>query len=329
LGELEAVRVLRQVWEQQYSIVAEHCHWREVKELAPAAQLITSPQDQDARYSVKRSVIWIGYKAHLTETCDEEFPHLITHVRTTPATEDDSTALPPIHAALAKSARLPGEHLVDAGYPTGAILVSSAQEYGVQVLGPVRPDSSWQAQPTPASPAPAATAEAPTAPEQRFDITAFHIDWDKQQAVCPQGHVSRYWTEVPRPKGKAVIQVQFDTGECRQCAVREQCTRRKNRGREVTLQPRAEHEALQAARQRQQTPAFRQAYAKRAGVEGTMAEAAVAHEMRRSRYIGAQKTHLQHILTAVAMNVVRLIAWWEGRPRATTRRSPFAALAPA
>jgi hypothetical protein len=73
LDEREAVQVLRQVWEQQYTVVG-HCRWREVKELAPAAQLITSPQDRYARDSVKRSVIRIGYKAHLTETCDEELP---------------------------------------------------------------------------------------------------------------------------------------------------------------------------------------------------------------------------------------------------------------
>lgn len=351
LAQLEAVKVLRQVWDQQYSMTETEgqgqgqvqCHWREGKELPPSSQMITSPHDLDARYSVKRRVTWIGYKAHLTETCDEDLPHLITHVRTCPATEDDSTALPIIHAELAKRDRLPEEHVVDAGYTTGEVLVSSQQEYGVQVLGPVRPDSSWQAHQAQAQ-AQVQQVQTQTEAEtegqiqaqiegeqeqkQRFDISAFSIDWDKQQAICPQGHVSRYWREERKSNDKPMIQVQFDTAQCRRCGVRERCTRRNDRGRVVTLQPQAEQEALQQARQQQQTKQFRQAYAIRAGVEGTISEAVVAHEMRRSRYAGVEKTHLGHILTAVAMNVVRLTAWWQDIPRATTRRSSFAALAP-
>lgn len=345
LAQLEAVNVLRQVWDQQYTIVEgaegeRHCHWREGKELPPSSQMITSPHDLDARYSVKGSVTWIGYKAHLTETCDEDLPHLITHVRTCPGTEDDGTALPIIHAELARSDRLPGEHVVDAGYTTGELLVSSEREYGVQVIGPMRPDTSWQGRQAQAQKVQAQTqtqtqtdAEAQTKveqeqeQEQRFDITAFSIDWNRQQAVCPQGHVSRFWREERRSNGKPMIQVQFDTAQCRQCGVKERCTRRNDRGRVVTLHPQGEQEALQQARQRQQTTQFKEAYAIRAGVEGTISEATVAHEMRRSRYRGEAKTHLAHILTAVAMNVVRVIAWWEERPRATTRISPFAALA--
>ncbi len=38
--------------------------------------------------------------------------------------------------------------------------------------------------------------------------------------------------------------------------------------------------------------------------------------------------HLQHILTATAMNAIRLFAWFEGVPLAKTRISSFAKLAP-
>ncbi len=111
--------------------------------------------------------------------------------------------------------------------------------------------------------------------------------------------------------------------------MRAQCTRSKVGARELTLHPQAEHAALQAARQRQQTPEFKARYAVRAGVEGTMSQSAYALGMRRSRYIGVVKTHLQHVLTAAAMNLTRAIAWiWEV-PRSKTRRSAFAALAAA
>jgi transposase len=42
---------------------------------------------------MKREVTWVGYKVHLTETCDEDLPHLITHVETSVATEQDINAL--------------------------------------------------------------------------------------------------------------------------------------------------------------------------------------------------------------------------------------------
>jgi len=56
------------------------------------------------------------------------------------------------------------------------------------------------------------------------------------------------------------------------------------------------------------------------------AQALQLFDLRRCRYLGLAKTHLQHILTAVALNIVRLDAWWTDRPLAKTRISRFAAL---
>jgi transposase len=51
-----------------------------------------------------------------------------------------------------------------------------------------------------------------------------------------------------------------------------------------------------------------------------------AHGMRRSRYIGLQRTHLAHVLTAAAINLTHVGAWLTGTPRAQTRHSRFARL---
>jgi len=64
-------------------------------------------------------------------------------------------------------------------------------------------------------------------------------------------------------------------------------------------------------------------YKKRAGVEGTVSQAARAFGMRRSHYRGKAKTHLQHILTAAAINIVRVSEWLIETPRAATRKSHF------
>ena len=86
---------------------------------------------------------------------------------------------------------------------------------------------------------------------------------------------------------------------------------------------------MQNLRQHQQTEEWQQRYRRRAGIEGTLSQAVRAFELRQTRYCGLAKTRLQHIVTAVAINLVRLDAWWRGIPHARTRTSHFAALAPA
>ena len=93
------------------------------------------------------------------------------------------------------------------------------------------------------------------------------------------------------------------------------------------VRARLRFEALMAARRRQQTDDFKDRYAKRAGIEGTISQGVRAFGLRRSRYMGQTKTHLQHMLTAVAMNLARFVAWINGVPRSITRTSAFAALA--
>ena len=91
--------------------------WRIPAEGFPTSLLmVASPYDPEVHYAKKRSTTWIGYKAHLAETCDEERPHLITHVETTFAPVVDRDALAPTHRSLAGKGLLPAKRLVDAGY---------------------------------------------------------------------------------------------------------------------------------------------------------------------------------------------------------------------
>ncbi len=99
--------------------------------MLPAAQLINSPYDLDARYGKKRTTLWVGYKVHFTQTCDKDAPQLITHVETTQAPLPDEGALSAIHTDLAEKELLPEHHLVDAGYVTIANLVKTSSDYGV------------------------------------------------------------------------------------------------------------------------------------------------------------------------------------------------------
>jgi len=83
---------------------------------------------------------------------------------------------------------------------------------------------------------------------------------------------------------------------------------------------------LKQRREQEQTKDFTQIYSKRAGIEGTLSQGVRVMGLRRSRYIGQEKTHLQHIATAAALNMVRSMAWFNGLPRAQTRRSTFTRL---
>lgn len=99
-------------------------------------------------------------------------------------------------------------------------------------------------------------------------------------------------------------------------------------GRRITLRPQAEYEVIQQARAQEETQEWKEQYAHRAGVEGTISQGVRCFGLRRCRYHGLAKARLQHQLTATAMNFHRLNAWWTETPRARTRTSHLAALRP-
>jgi transposase len=136
LREIPAVGTLRQVWAEQYTDPPGPLHWRAVQERAPAAELIASPYDPDARYSTKRGVEWVGYKVHLTETCDDGQLAVITQVLTTPATTPDCVMGPAIQQDLANRDFLPGTHLLDGGYVDADLLVTAHTQHQIDVVGP-------------------------------------------------------------------------------------------------------------------------------------------------------------------------------------------------
>lgn len=314
---VEAVTTLRHVWIQQFYAPTDDdsatptMQWRNEADLPPAARRIHSPYDPDARHAVKGELSWVGYKAHLTEACDEDLPHLITNVVTTPASTHDSQVVEPIHTALQHRDLMPSEHLLDAGYVDTELIVQSEQDFGVNLIGPVAPDRSRQAK-----------------AGMGFALANFTVDWDAQTVTCPQGQTSVGWQTTHTSRREPVIHVRFAKQTCSSCPMREHCVKSPGKARDLSLRPRMEFEALQQARHRQKTDEWKQQYAARAGIEGTISQRVRRCDLRRARYIGLARTHLQHILTAVALNLVRLYAWFTEQPRVHVRRSKFAALAP-
>jgi transposase len=313
LREIPSVGVMCRVWVQQYYTEGDQIRWRGNKELPPHKLLIVSPDDIEARNRTKRETNWTGYVVHLTETCSQATPNIITHVETTPATVTDGAVVDTIHQALADKDLLPEEHLADTAYVSVDNLLDAQQKHNVDIVGPVGGGGSWQAK-----------------AGKGFDVSCFAVDWENQTVTCPQGRQSQSWHIRHEKYGHEYIEARFDPADCQACPHRSDCTRSKRSVRTVTFKPQVEYEALQAARERQKTEVFKQKYKKRAGVEGTISQGTRTFDLRRSRYLGLAKTHLQHLATAAAMNLTRAVSWLEEEsgPKALPYRSPFAALAP-
>jgi transposase len=344
LGELPAVEVLRRVLVQNYVISIdaagrEVIRAREAEQdgLPPGRVRLSSPYDLDARWAGKGDdLYWNGYKVHVSETCDTpdpapgggdpatgspatgsdgerpdgERPNLIVGVATTDATVPDARMTEKIHAALAARDLLPAEHFVDSGYPSAALVVDSLARWGITLVSPLLADTSRQAR-----------AGA------GYDRGSFTIDFDSEQATCPQGQSSTWWNTVTQ-RGTDAIVIKFAAGTCRGCPVRDQCTRSTSPkyGHQLTVPPRENHDAQHAARATQDTPDWQARYAIRAGVEGTIRQGVAVTGMRRARYRGLPKTRLEHVYSAVALNLIRLDAYWNGNALDRTRTSHLARL---
>ncbi|MGH3125581.1 MAG: transposase, partial [Streptosporangiaceae bacterium] len=218
LREIPAVGVLRRVLLQNYTRVitssGREVIRRREKEpegdgLPPGHTRIASPYDLDARWGVKREELWLGYKLHVTETCDDAppcscrpaadgdregghcaggrehgkgcarlvFPNLITCVATTDATVTDNQMTGAIDDELAGKNLAPGRHYLDSGYLSAALALSEAARHGIALIGPLLADTSAQAR--------AGNGYA------RADFT---VDYDHKAVTCPQGKTSVSWT---------------------------------------------------------------------------------------------------------------------------------------
>jgi transposase len=345
LREFPAVDVLRRVLLQNYTrtitgdgreVIRRREKEPEGDGLPPGHTRIASPYDLDARWGVKREEFWLGYKLHITETCDDAppctcgpapaatgsvrraggsghdkacahlvFPNLITHVVTADATVTDNQMTGVIHDSLAGKSLAPGRHYADSGYLSAALVVSELARHGIALIGPLLADTSAQAR-----------------AGHGYARADFAVDYDARTVTCPQGKTAAAWTPCTQ-HGKDAIVATFSSAGCGPCPARGLCTSGKRR--QLTLMPRDLAEAQAAVRTAETTTPFQADYARRAGVEGTMHQA-TSHGARRARYRGLPRTRLDHAYMACALNLLRLEAFWTGTPLDRQRTSHLARL---
>jgi len=145
LRHIPAIDTLRRLWVQQYWMKNGQVKQRSTKDMPPVSQSLRSPYDIEARYCTKRSTEWVGYRVHVTETCDPACPRLITQIKTTASTVQDCEMTTKIQQDLVEGDLKPDQHLVDAGYVDATNLAQSQHEFGIDLVGPTRPDTSESA----------------------------------------------------------------------------------------------------------------------------------------------------------------------------------------
>ena len=208
-----AAETLRRVWVQNYDHAggpdAGRLRWRTDDEgIPPASIFVSSPYDQEAHYAKKNTTQWVGYKAHVTETCDDDLPPLITNVETTPGPAADGAVTPIIHARLKDKDLLPRLPIVGTGFLDASLLAERRRDDDVDLCGPTRADYHWQAR-----------------AGEGFDAQSFRSDGECEQATCPEGRTSSGWTPAVDKYGNEVIKVKFSARDCGSRASRLRCIR--------------------------------------------------------------------------------------------------------
>lgn len=239
---------------------------------------VTDPEMRHGRKSASRR--FDGFKVSVATEADSE---LIMDMADMPASEGDGKELLPTVERVEEQAGVRVERVIaDGAYPSGENLAGCADHPGhpVELVSPLRrPD------------------------ESRVDKAAFRIDLEGKKARCPRGQEVE-GRKARDEKRRLVLKFVFDRSQCERCPLFSRCVRsKKKEGRVVTTHYFESH--LQAARQRQQTPEFKEVYRTRSAVERKLAEL-VEHGLRATRYIGSEKRRLQRLWTGAAVNLKRL-----------------------
>ncbi|WP_370385232.1 IS1182 family transposase [Catenulispora sp. GAS73] len=302
MNALPQVAYLRLLWAQQYRPGPNGgMRLAEPADLPPSARRSQSPYDPQARFSSKNDgeITWTGSKAHLTETCDDDLPHLVIDVHTQAATDPDATATAVIGDRLTHRGLTPGTHLIDSAYPSAAALAGAAAR-GTTVITPL--------------PRTGRNARVAT-----FGPADFTIDHAAGTATCPAGAVSISSTWEKR----GLIMFNFSRKDCTPCLLRHQCMNSQvPNARRVRVHPEPLYQARTAAITAAHADDWHIRYRKRAGIEGTISQAVRGPDLRHARYRGLAKTHVQNTACAIAINIQRLGNHYTTRrpaPRPPTR----------
>lgn len=262
--------------------------WRVELRDSPASDCtsLQSPYDPDAGYRQDKGT---GYNAHITETCGngEEQPEAITDIEVQPM-EIEHGKLPGIVRRLHRAGYGPATIYADGGYTSGLELLK-IRTFGTEPMCPVPPGNR---------------------DPKRLGRHEFEVDPETGRVQeCPAGEKPfrhRLWRSKSRRKGKA-LHAFFYPDKCGECPMEERCPVEpgSSDGAAYRLEMRAPQIAHDERVAAQETEAFQEQYAIRAGVEATASELKRAHGFGQLRIRRLPKVRMKATLKAIGCNIKR------------------------
>jgi len=293
----DAFVLLQRVFLENYTVDAAG---RAQKTRAQPTGAVHNPHEPEAQWSSKsttRDKTWVGYKAQVAETVQEQprsahepTANFLTAIGTQKAPASDKPGMAEVLVEQgAAGLDAPSSLYVDGAYVSSEAL-HDAREEGRELRGP-----------------------APASPDRGkvFTVEAFDAHVEERYAVCPAGQRSSNCSRLEEQSaGKVGYRIEWSKTVCGPCPLRDQCVSAGQEHRTFVVGE--WHSLLQDRRREMQTEAFKKEMHRRNGIEGTISELVRAFGLRQARYRGQAKVRLQNYLIGAACNIRRLfrrIAW--------------------
>lgn len=242
---------------------------------------LQNPSDPDAGYSNHKGK---GYQAQVAEnyveTSDPEEKKkqlsLITHIAIESADKHDANALQPALEDLKKRDVLPQELLADSLYGGNSNSEKAKQEHGVKVIAPLMPGN-----------------------QKYLHLSKFSLDEKGRITSCPCGVVPEHVKQT-----KNGFSVSFSSVTCLECESFETCPVKQ--GAKACYYRYKEEDISTALRRRyEESPAFKDKYRYRAGVEATMSEYDRRTGVKHLRVRGMKAVCFAAVMKAIGLNIFR------------------------
>lgn len=304
--------LLQRVFLENFALDAKG---RAQKTRAQPTGSVHNPHEPEAQWSCKSTTkdkSWVGYKAQVAETVQEQpreagepTANFLTAMVTQNAPASDKAGMSEVadeQSAMGLDA--PSTLYVDGAYVSSEAL-KEASEQGRELRGP-----------------------APASPDRGnvFTVEAFDVHIEERYAICPAAQRSSNCSRLEeQATGKVVYRIEWSNTVCGACPLRTQCVSAGQNHRTFVVGEL--HSLLQERRREMQTDAFKKEMHRRNGIEGTQSELVRGYGLRQARYRGKDKVRLQNYLIGAACNIRRLfrrLAWEANQ----ARRVADAAMAP-
>jgi len=262
---------LERVFNEQCEVVEERV---EIEEKA-GSRVMQNPSDPDATFDGCKGP---GHQVQLSETCSEENDvQVVVAAIPQTAADTDPESYPTVQEALDQSGRLPQRMRADAAYGSDTN-VEMASEAGVELVSPVN-----------------ASKRDP----EKLHAGDFAIDPATETVTaCPAGHAPLHSVYEP---AKGRTRTRFNPQNCQGCPLRPRCPVTGKKGRTYYHTP-AQRRAEERLR-KEKSPEFRKIYAKRAGIEGTIARIRRCVGLHRLRVRGRPAVHAALYLKIAGWNL--------------------------